>query len=45
MKIDGPLRIGDLSKRAGIKVVTIRYYEQNQPHAGAAAHGWKLSGL
>jgi DNA-binding transcriptional MerR regulator len=28
MKIDGPLSIGELSKRAGIKVVTIRYYEQ-----------------
>jgi DNA-binding transcriptional MerR regulator len=28
MKIDRPLSIGDLSKRAGVKVVTIRFYEQ-----------------
>jgi len=28
MKLDGRLSIGQLSKAAGVKVVTIRYYEQ-----------------
>ena len=28
MNFDGRMSIGDLSKEAGVKVVTIRYYEQ-----------------
>ena len=28
MKHDGPLSIGELGKAAGVKVVTVRYYEQ-----------------
>jgi DNA-binding transcriptional MerR regulator len=28
MNLDGRMSIGDLSKEAGVKVVTIRYYEQ-----------------
>ncbi len=31
--------IGELAKRSGVKIETIRYYEQSQDAGPAAAHG------
>jgi len=36
------IRIGDLAKRSGCEVVTIRYYEKEGLAAEASAKRWQL---